>query len=132
MKRIVAALAAAALLAATAPAFADGYGHGHYGHYGHYGHGHRHGHHGHGYAVLGALVGGIVLGHLLTRPSYYAAPVYYAPPAPPRPVFTHCLPTTGVGYVAGRPAEFGGTMCYDQYRRGYIVPGSTYFIRYLG
>jgi hypothetical protein len=133
MRRFIAALSAAALLAASTPALAAGHGHGHYG-YGHYrgshgGHYYR-GHHGHDYTgaiVLGTLAGVLVLGHLLSRPVYYAPP----PPPPPRLAIGNCLPTTGVGYVNGRQAEFGGTMCYDQFGRAYILNGSEYFIGYL-
>ena len=127
MRRLIAALSAAAFLLASAPAWADGYrGHRYYGH-GHY-RGH---HHGHGAAVVvGAVVGGLVLWHLLARP-VYAAPTYYAPPPPPRLVLGNCQATTGTGYAYGRPALYGGTMCFDQYGRGNITPGSAYFIRYL-
>ena len=127
MRRLIAALSTAALLLASAPAWAGG-GYG----YGHHGHGYRvHGHgHGHGAIVVGALVGGLVLGHLLTRPAYYPEPRYYPPP-PPRLVLGNCRPTTGTGYLNGYPAQFGGTMCFDQFGRGYITPGSEYFIGYL-
>ena len=120
MRRIIAALAASALLLGTTPAMAGGYGH--YGHYRH------HGHHGHGAAYLvGGLLGGLVLGSLLTRaatppPSYYA---------PPQPALGGCRPTTGTGYLNGRPAQFGGTMCYDAYGNAYIVRGSEHFLGYL-
>ena len=139
MRRFIAALSAVALLSASVPALAGG--HRHYGHhYKSYGHGHykyghyKRGHHGHGYGgavVVGALVGGLVLGHLLTRPAYYAPPPrpYYAPP--PRPALGNCLPTTGTGYLYGRPALYGGTMCYDPYGRAYILRGSEHFIGYL-
>ncbi len=143
MKRLIAALSATVLLLASAPAWAGGYGHGGHG-YGHggytgKGHGYRyrpsHGrrHYGGGAIIVGALVGGLILGHLLTRPAYaapaYRAPVYYAPP--PRPVLGNCRATTGTGYYAGRPAQFGGTMCFDGYGRGYVTPGSEYFIGYF-
>ena len=129
MKHLIVALTAAGLLLASAPAWAGGYGYGYKHGYSHYGYRH-HGHgHGHGAIVVGALVGGLILGHLLTRPAY-AAPRYYAPP-PPRLVLGGCRSTTGTGYLNGRPALFGGTMCYDQYRRGYVTPGSQYFIGYL-
>ena len=103
---------------------------GHSGH-GYKGHGSRHRsskHRDHGSIIVGALVGGAVLGHLLSQPSY-AAPSYQAPP--PRPLLGNCHATTGSGYYNGRPAQFGGTMCYDQYGRGYVNPGSRYFMGYL-
>jgi len=131
MRRLIAALSAAVLLLASAPAWAGGgygYGYGHHG-YGYRVHSHWYGH-GDGAIVVGALVGGLVLGHLLTRPAYYPAPAYYAPP-PPRLVLGNCKPTTGTGYLNGYPAQFGGTMCFDQFGRGYITPGSEYFIGYL-
>jgi len=158
MKRAIATLTAAVLLLASTPAWAGGYGHRHRGHgyheksygyhgyrghrsYGHRSHGRRHGDDGALFA--GVLAGGLVLGYLLTRPAYaapayrtqaapayrtQAAPAYYAPP---RPVLGNCQATTGTGYHYGRPAQFGGTMCFDQYGRGYITPGSRYFIGYL-
>ena len=132
MKRAIAALSATVLLLASTPAWAGGYGHGGYG----YSYG---GHHGHGYhrsyghyhsddaaIFAGILAGGLILGYLLTRPSY-RAPVTYAP----RPVLGNCQATTGTGYYYGRPALFGGTMCFDGYGRGYIAPGSRHFIGYL-
>ena len=132
MRRFIAALSAAALLAASTPALAGGYGHGHYsGHYGgHYGYGHR-GHDYTGAIIFGGLAGALVLGSLLSPPTYYAPPppAYYAPP--PQPAIGNCQPTTGVGYVNGRQAEFGGTMCYDQFGRAYILNGSEYFLGYL-
>ncbi len=141
MKRLIAAISATVLVLASAPAWADGYGRGHRGHGygGHYSKGYGYGghkrygrrHDGYGAVVAGALVGGLVLGHLLTRPAYaapaYRAPVYYAPP---RPVLGNCRATTGTGYYNGRPAQFGGTMCFDGYGRGYVTPGSEYFIGY--
>ena len=41
-----------------------------------------------------------------------------------------CKPTIGTSTVNGSRAIFGGTFCYDDYRRGYIVLGSQYFIGY--
>jgi len=149
MKRLAAALSTAFLLLSAMPALADGYGHGHRGYgygygyshgygYGH-GYGYRHGHYGYrryhgygggyGYAIAGALVGGAIVGSLLTQPTYYAPPRPIYVPAPP--VLGNFLATTGIGYVGGRQARFGGTMCFDQYGRGYIMPGSQYFIGYL-
>ncbi len=34
------------------------------------------------------------------------------------------------GYWRGRPAQVGGTMCYDEYGNGYIVRGSRYLMHY--
>lgn len=34
------------------------------------------------------------------------------------------------GYAHGRNARIGGTMCYDRYGQGYVVPGSRYVIHY--
>jgi len=43
-----------------------------------------------------------------------------------------CHPVVGYGHDHfGRRAEFGGTMCYDRFGRGYVVPGSRYLIRYF-
>ncbi len=161
MKRIVAALAAAALVTAAALAGAgeayagtrhgrhsgahvyagyhskhrpyDRYGYG-YRHWPRYRHHrfrhhrfrhHRHGHH-HGGVALGLFTGGIVLGHLLSRPSYAPAPPVATPPA-----LSNCLPTTGTGTWYGRPALFRGTMCYDAAGRAYILNTSVRFLRYL-
>lgn len=148
MKRFLVVLSALALLAGTTPALAGGYGHrhgghggyykfkhgGYYGHgyrkhrsYGHRGYGYRRHHdHGYGYAVVGALAGGVILGHLLTRPAYPSV-VYAAPP----PAYRNCQPTTGTGYVNGRLAEFSGTWCVDAYGRATVIPGSERFLRYL-
>ena len=129
MRRTIAALAAAALLTAATPALAGGT---------HYRYGHHHGHHhGHGLIIVGALAGGLLLGHLLTRPAYYPPrPVYYQPRpvyvAPPAPAITHCRPTTGTSITPdGRRAEYGGTMCYDTYGRAHILPQSVHFRGYL-
>ena len=138
MKRLTAVLAALALCLATlAPAQAGGYyrGYKHYGH-GHYGYKHRgYRHHRHSntgaYVALGILGGALLLGALLSRPSYGGGPSTrsgYAPP--PRPAHRNCQQTTGNGLVNGRPALFGGTWCRDAYGNGYIVPGSEYFIGY--
>ena len=127
-RRAIALAVAAAVLAVSAPAMAGKskhyYGRYHYGHHGY----HRHHHNNDAYWIGAALIGGLVLGHLLTRaaeppPRRYVRRV--------RPVLGDCRPTTGVGYRNGRKAEFGGTICYDSVRRGYITPGSVYFIRYL-
>ena len=42
-----------------------------------------------------------------------------------------CHPVSKVKWHHGRKARFGGTMCYDAYGNGYVVPGSRYFIGYL-
>jgi len=42
-----------------------------------------------------------------------------------------CHPVIGTGRDHfGRRAEFGGTMCYDRFGRGYVVADSRYVIRY--
>ncbi len=121
MRKLIAALAASALLLAATPAVAGGYGYGYGGH----------GHNDYGYYVLGGLVGGLLLGNLIAQAStprpYYQQ--YYQPA--PQPSLHGCRPTTGTGYVNGRLAQFGGTMCYDAYGNGYILNGSRYFIGYL-
>ena len=146
MKKLVAVLAAAALLvtAAAPSAFAgtryrhDGY----YGHGGHYyqyrpyyryGYGYGHiGFHGHGDAavVLGVLAGAVVLGALLSQPR----------PAPARPAVLrspsgaplgNCAQTTGTGTWNGRPAHFAGTLCTDPAGRSYVVNDSVRFLMYL-
>jgi hypothetical protein len=148
MKRLILALSAGALVLASAPAWADGYegrGSGYkrhgYGHGGYsyseryeyrerrsYGRRHRDD----SALIGGVLAGGLVLGYLLSRPAY-SAPAYRAPVtyAPPPPVLGNCQATVGTGYYQGRPAQFGGTMCFDRYGRGYVTPGSRYFMGYL-
>ena len=156
MRRFVAIVIATALLAATTPALAGGYGHGHHG-YRYGGHGstfsYRYrGHGGHGAAVAGALFGGLLLGHLLTRPYYgsyyrpYYSPYYrsyyqpyYRPTYPPaavvytpaQPVLSNCQPTTGTSIVNGRPAQYAGTMCTNPAGQSYILDGSVRFLGYL-
>ena len=130
MRRPLALAAVAGMILAATPALAGGgYHYGHYKHRHHHHHGGRYG----GAVVVGALVGGLILGHLLTRPAYtaprYREPVYVAPP--PAPVLGNCRATTGTSYLYGRPALYGGVMCFDRYGRGYIQPGSTHFIGYL-
>ena len=126
MKQALSALVLAGLLVASSAAQAGGYRH-HYGH--------RHHHHGgsHGALVVGALFGGLVLGHLLSRPP---APRYeaYRPVARaygPPPGLGGCQPTTGRAYYGGRLAQYGGTICFDRAGNGYILSDSTYFIGYL-
>ena len=110
-------------------------GHGHkFGHRRHHGHHHKRRHrghrHDHAYAFFGAAIGGLALGHLLTKPAY-------AQPAPvvqvaPRPAYTHCRPTTGTSFTAGgHQAAYVGTICYDTYGRGHIVPDSVRFNGYV-
>ena len=159
MRRIVAIVIATAFLAATTPALAGGYGHGHHG-YRTGGHGssfsYRYrGHGGHGAAVAGALIGGLLLVHLLTRPYYgsYQRPYYrpyhrpyyrpyyrsyYRPTYPPGPAyapappaFGNCQPTTGTSIVNGRAAQYAGTMCTNPAGQGYILDGSVRFLGYL-
>lgn len=44
----------------------------------------------------------------------------------PQPVVpqSNCQQVVRDGYAYGRPAKLASTLCYDQYGRGYIVPGS--------
>ncbi len=122
MRQIIAALAAAALLLGATQAQAGGYGR----------HGHRH--HGHGHHndeavyLIGGLVGGLVLGSLLTRASTPPPPRYTVPT---QPALGGCRPVTGTGYLNGYPARFSGTMCYDRYGNAYILSGSERFLGYL-
>jgi hypothetical protein len=111
---------AASVAVLAAPAAAGGGSH--YGKYGYdddRGYGHRegpgywrkHGHHG-------------VTVHfwkpVAPRPAYY-----------PRRVQAACHPVIGRGTDHfGRAAKFGGTMCYDRFGRGYVVPGSRHVIHY--
>jgi hypothetical protein len=120
MRKIIAALAASALLLGAAPAMAGGYGH-----RGHGGHGHDNDEAAY---LIGGLLGGLVLGSLLTRASSPPPPRYYAPP---QPALRGCRPTTGTGYLNGHPAQFGGTMCYDSTGNAYVIRGSEHFIGYL-
>lgn len=127
MKRTLWVLGLIGLLTMTSAAQAGGYYRHHYGH--------RHHHHGggHGALVVGALVGGLVLGHLLSRPpapryqAYAAAPRVYGPP----PGLGDCQPTTGTAYYNGRLAQYGGTICYDAAGNGFVLTDSTYFMGYI-
>ena len=155
MKRLVAVLAATALLvtAAAPPAFAGagyrhhGFGHG-YSYYGghyykhrpyyRYGYGYGHiGFHGHGDAavVLGVLAGAVVLGALLSRPRPVFARPAFARPAvlrsPSGAALGNCAQTMGTGTWNGRPARFAGTLCTDPAGRGYVVNDSVRFLMYL-
>ena len=132
MKRTIAALAAVMLIAAYLPAEAGS-------RRGHGGGGVRYHGHGHGSSdgawIFAAILGGLVVGHLIAnaaRPDYRPAPAY-RPYYRPDPVnaLRDCQPTTGQGMVDGRPAEFAGTICYDAYRRPYIIQGSERFIGFL-
>lgn len=137
MKRTIGALAALVLiLASVVPAQAGGYYRG-YGHHGYGHHGYRHGHHDYSgaYVALGIIGGALLLGTLLSRPSYDSAPAYqpaYATPAPnlAPSALRNCQPTTGTTYLNGRLASFGGTWCEDAYGNGYVIQGSEYFIGY--
>ncbi len=152
-KKLIAVLAAAALLVSVAaPSAFAGTRYRHYGHGGHYynyrpyyrygygrhynyrryGYGHI-GFYGHGDAavVFGVLAGAVVLGALLSQPR--PAPAY-APAVPRSPSgapLGNCAQTTGTGTWNGRPARFGGTMCYDPAGRGYVVNDSVRFLMYL-
>lgn len=120
MRQIIAAFVTSALLLGTTSANAGG--HGRHGH-------HRHGHHNdHAIYLVSGLLGGLVLGSLLTRASAPPAP---RTAAPPQPALGGCRPTTGTGYVNGQPARFGGTMCYDRYGNAYILSGSERFLGYI-
>ena len=160
MKKLIAVLAAAALLvtAAAPPVFA-GYRYKHHGyraygghyynyrpyyrygygsHYGYRGHGYGHvGFYGHGDAavVFGVLAGAVVLGALLSQPR----PVY-ARPAPARAAVLrspsgaalgNCVQTMGTGTWNGRPARFAGTLCSDPAGQNYVVNDSVRFLMYL-
>ena len=129
MKKALAALLAMAIVAASAPAFAGGWGHGGYGHGG-YGHGYfKYGYRGHGGGHYGAaLVGGLLAGALIGGILSHPAPRYAAPA---QPQLGNCKPTTGTGYANGRRALYGGTACFDAWGNMYVTPGSEYFIRYL-
>ncbi|MCH9013917.1 MAG: hypothetical protein IIA68_12795 [Proteobacteria bacterium] len=149
MKKLVAVLAAAALLVtAAAPSAFAGTGYRHHGYYGHgghyynyrpyyrYGYGHI-GFHGHGDAavVLGVLAGAVVLGALLSRPRPVFARPAFARPAvlrsPSGAALGNCVQTLGTGTWNGRPARFAGTRCTDPAGRGYVVNDSVRFLMYL-
>jgi hypothetical protein len=112
MKKAIAIVLASTLLLGTTSSFAYAGGK------------HRHGHGGHGGAFAGALLGGVFLGHALSQPRH-------APQPAPAPAYRNCHPTTSVGFANGYRAEFVGTMCYDAWGNGYIVPQSQRFVRYL-
>jgi hypothetical protein len=118
-------LGAAVQVAAVGLAEAGGRGYGHgYRHHGH--------HHGHVGAGVALFLGGLVVGHLLTRnyddPYYEPRPVRVAPP----PIeLGNCRPTTGETVIDGRSALMSGTWCTDQYGRGYVLDDSVRFERYL-
>ncbi len=145
--RLALALAAALSLsfAATSPADAGHRGHGFHGgaaakgHFGHHrrhrGRHRRHGH-GHGAVVAGAILGGLAVAYLLTRPG----PDGYARPAParvsraptPPPGLGDCRSTTGTRVTeSGRRVLMAGTWCTDAEGRGYILDDSFHFVRYL-
>ena len=148
MKKLIAALAAAALLvSAAAPSAFAGTRYRHYGYSGYgghyynyrpyyrYGYGRHYGYryYGHGDAavVLGVLAGAVVLGALLSQPK--PAPAY-APAVPRSPsgaVLGNCAQTTGTGTWNGRPARFAGTLCTDPAGQAYVVNDSVRFLNYL-
>ena len=152
MKKLIAVLAAAALLVTAAvPSVVAGTRYGHSGYYGHGGHYYnyrpyyrcgygshykyrRHGYgrvgiHGDAAVVVGVLAGAVVLGALLSQPS--PAPAYAPYPTSRQPALGNCLQTTGTGTWYGRPARFTGTRCYDPAGGAYVLPGSERFIGYL-
>ena len=133
--RILACMALILALQAApiAGALADGGRHGWYGRG--YNHHYRH-RHGHGHdAAVGVVVflGGMLLGHLLTRSyePYYREPIRSGPQWGPPRGLGNCTPTTGEGVVNGRRALLSGTWCTDRYGRGYILQDSVRFVRYL-
>ncbi len=148
MKKLIAVLAAAALLVSVAaPSAFAGTRYRHYGYYGHgghyynyrqyyrYGYGRHYGYryYGHGDAavVLGVLAGAVVLGTLLSQPR--PAPAY-APAVPRSPsgaALGNCAQTTGTGTWNGRPARFAGTLCTDPAGQAYVVNDSVRFLMYL-
>lgn len=125
-KLIAAATVAVGIGAIGAPSVAeagdDGWRHGGRSFHGHHKHKqfHQrrhdfHGHHGHGRAV-----------------------VHVWRPAPPVTVIRRpwvrgaCHPVVGRGFDGfGRPATFGGTMCYDGFGNGFVVAGSEHVIGYF-
>ena len=130
-RKVIVACFAAAVFASPAGAGGWGkYGH-HGGHY--YGGGVHFKHHSHGDAalyVVGGLIGGLLLGHLLSQPRY-RTPYPQVTYSRVDPQFTHCRETTGTAYRGGRKALFGGTLCYDRAGRSYIVNESVRFIGYV-
>ena len=111
MKKAIAIVLASTLLLGTTSSFANA------GSRHHRGHGH-----GNGAAFAGAFLGGVFLSHALSNRH----------PAPqPAPAYNNCHPSSSVGFLNGYRAEFVGTMCYDPYGNGYIVPQSQRFVRYL-
>lgn len=158
MKKLIAVLAAAALLVTAAvPSVVAGTRYGHAGYSGHGGHYYnyrpyyrygygshyryrRHGYgrvgiHGDAAVVVGVLAGAVVLGALLSQPR----PVYVRP-APVRPaVFRspagaalgNCVETLGTGTWNGRPARFAGTRCTDPAGQAYVIDDSVRFVMYL-
>ncbi len=158
MKKLIAVLAAAALLvtAAAPSAFAGTrYRHsGYYGHGGHYynyrpyyryGYGrhykyrrHGYGHigfHGDAAVVLGVLAGAVVLGALLSPPRpVFARPVFARPAvlrSPSGAALGNCVQTMGTGTWNGRPARFAGTRCTDPAEQAYVINDSVRFLMYL-
>ncbi len=154
MKKLIAVLAAAALLVtAAAPSAFAGTRYRHYGYSGYgghyynyrpyyrYGYGRHYGYRRHGYGhigihgdaavVLGVLAGAVVLGALLSPPR--PAPAY-APAVPRSPSgapLGNCAQTTGTGTWNGRSARFAGTLCTDPAGRSYVVNDSVRFLMYL-
>jgi len=72
---------------------------------------HHHNHHGGPSFVF-------TLGGLLAGPQVFA------------PAQGNCHPVANDGYVQGRYAKIGSTLCYDQLGRGYVVPGSEHVIHF--
>lgn len=125
MKRTIAALAALLLVAAYLPAAAAGrHGGGYYGGGAHY---YGHGHGSDAYWLGAAILGGLIVGHLIANAARPPAAYHRYPTTALR----DCRPTTGQGTVDGRPAWFAGTICYDANRRPYILRGSERFVGFL-
>ncbi len=76
----------------------------------------------HGAAHLIGYTVGATVGYAVG----YTAGVHHSRPYRTRPA---CTPVSKIAYDGyGRPIRIGGTMCFDRYGVGYIVPGSRYVI----
>ena len=73
--------------------------------------------------------------HHYRRDHYHAPRRHYSHrPAPRHHSYTRhgsgCHSVSKSGYHHGRPAQIGGTMCYDAYGKPYVVSGSRYVMHY--